>query len=70
GFCLIGGIMFLVVRGLSGVSSITVVTLAVQIAAGVLLYIVLSCVYLVRIRKKPVFVNEILKMLRIRYRFH
>ena len=46
-----------------------VVTMAVQIICGGLLYVVLACFYMIKIRRNPVLVNEGLKMLKIKYRF-
>lgn len=69
GFCAIGYIMYLAVNALSGVSENAVITLAVQIICGAVLYICIASVFMVKIRKSPVLVNEGLKMFRIKYRF-
>ena len=68
-FCMIGAIMFFAVESLSFISPSAVVTMAVQIVCGGLLYVLLASVYMIKIRKNPVLVNEGLKMLRIKYRF-
>ena len=68
-FCLIGAIMFFAVEALSHVSSHAIVTLAVQVICGAIIYVVLGCFYMIKIRKNPVLVNEGLKMLKINYRF-
>ena len=68
-FCLIGAIMFCVVEALSHVSSHALVTMAVQIICGAIVYILLGCFYMIKIRRNPVLVNEGLKMLKIKYRF-
>lgn len=67
-FCLIGTIMFFAVEALSHVSSSALVTMAIQIACGAVIYILLGCFYMIKIRKNPVLVNEGLKMLKIKYR--
>ena len=68
-FCTIGTIMFFVVEALPHVSSSALITMAVQVICGAIVYIFVGCFYMVKIRKNPVLVNEGLKMLRIKYRF-
>lgn len=68
-FLFIGIIMYFVVRALDGVSSIAVVTIAIQIVVGVIVYFALGIFYMLKIKKNPVLVNEGLKILRIKYRF-
>lgn len=68
-FCVIGLLMFFVVRELSRVCSSAVITMAVQVICGGMLYIILSTFYMVAIRKNPVLLNEVLKVLKINYRF-
>ena len=68
-FCIIGAIMFFAIKVLSHISDYAWVTLIVQIVCGAVIYVSLGCFYMVRIRKNPVLVNEVLKTLRIRYRF-
>lgn len=68
-FCIIGAIMFFAVEALSHVSKSSLVTMAVQVSCGAVVYVVIGCFYMVIIRKDPVLVNEALKMLRIKYRF-
>ena len=68
-FCLIGAVMYVVVRMLSTVSTSALVTIAVQVCCGAAVFLVLSIFYMVKIIRQPVLVNEALKMLRIRYRF-
>lgn len=69
-FCVIGAIMFFLIEVLSHVSNHAVVTMAVQIVSGAIIYIGLGSFYMIKIRKNPVLVNEGLKMLRIKYRFN
>ena len=65
-FCIIGAIMFFVIEALSHVSSNVVITMVVQMICGGILYMLLACFYMVKIRKNPVLVNEFFKMLRIK----
>ena len=68
-FCLIGAVMYLLVRTLTHVSHNALIVMGLQVICGALLYIILSCFFMVRIRRNPVLVNEGLKLLRIRKRF-
>lgn len=68
-FCVIGLIMYAVVSLLSDVSSNALITMAVQMACGAVVYMVLSAVYMIKIAKQPALINEGLKTLRIKYRF-
>lgn len=69
GFCVIGTIMFFCIEGLSHISSHAIVTMIVQIVCGALIYITLASIYMVRIRKNPILVNEFLKLFKIKKRF-
>ena len=68
-FCLIGLLMYFIVVALSSVSSSAIITLSVQILCGGMLYVILACYYMIKIRKNPIIVNEGLKMLKIKHRF-
>lgn len=68
-FCIIGAIMFLIIEALSHVSNSAIITMIVQIISGTIVYVLLASIYMVKIRKNPVLVNEGLKILRIKYRF-
>lgn len=68
-FCMIGTLMFFAVEALSHVSSSSLITMAIQMVCGAMIYILLGCIYMIRIRKNPVLVNEGLKMLKINFRF-
>ena len=68
-FSIIGAIMFFVVEALSHFSSSALITMAVQVVCGALVYVFLGFFYMIKIRKNPVLVNEGLKMLKIKYRF-
>lgn len=68
-FCIIGAIMLIAVEALSHISSQAVVTMAVQVSCGAVVYILLGCLYMIKVRKNPTLVNEGLKLLRIKYRF-
>ena len=69
GFCAIGLIMLIVVEALSHISGNAAVTMLIQIISGAAVYILISCCFMIKIRKDPALVNEGLKMLRIKYRF-
>ena len=68
-FCIIGAIMFLVVENLSYVCENVLITMGVQVFCGAVVYVFLACLYMIKIRKNPVLVNEGLKMLHIKYQF-
>ena len=68
-FCAIGLFMFFVVRSLSNISWNTVITMAVQIICGAIVYTSLACIYMVKVVRNPVLVNEGLKIMRVKYRF-
>ena len=68
-FCVIGAIMFFAIELLSEITNNAIIILIVQITSGAILYFILSCFYMIKIRKNPVLVNEILKVFRIKYRF-
>ncbi len=65
-FCAIGGIMYFFVHALQHISSSAVITMGIQIIVGALIYILLSFVFMVKIRKNPVLVNEALKLLHLK----
>lgn len=68
-FCLIGTVMYFLVKALSHIGNSAPVTMAIQIVCGGLLYVLMGCFYMIKIRKFPILVNEGLKILRVRYRF-
>lgn len=68
-FCIIGAVMFLVIKALSHVCSSALITILAQVVCGAFVYVLSSCIFMVKIRKNPVLVNEGLKLLRIKYRF-
>ena len=68
-FCVVGAIMFFAIRTLPGLMNNTAVTIVLQVVSGAVIYVLLACLFMVKIRKKPVLVNEGLKMLRIKKRF-
>lgn len=69
GLCLIGFVMYIAVNALSHISGNALITMLVQIAVGGVIYLTLSFVYMVKIRKNPVLINECLKLLHIKKRF-
>ena len=68
-FCAIGFVMYLVVHVLSSVNSSAIITMGAQIIAGAIIYVMIACIYMIKIKKNPVLVNEGLKMLHIKKRF-
>ena len=68
-FCVIGAVMYFVVRMLSHVSAYALVTMGLQVCCGAAVFIVLAVFYMVKIIRQPVLVNEALKILHISYRF-
>ena len=68
-FILIGLIMYVCVVSFKSLSWHPVPTLLMQVFAGVLLYMILACAYMIKIAREPALVNEGLKILRIRKRF-
>lgn len=68
-YLIIGLFMFLAVR-LVGISlPLSVLSLIIQIVVGAIVYGVLATIYLVKVVKQPFLINEILKLLHIKYRF-
>lgn len=66
----IGLIMYIVIYLISNMNGLSVVTImAAQIICGVIVYLSLSAIYMVKAIKQPFLVNEILKFLHIRKRF-
>ena len=68
-FIIIGLVMFFVVELVPGLGLAAVPTLILQICIGALVYLPLAFIYMIKIAKKPVLVNEGLKILKIKYRF-
>ena len=68
-FVLIGGIMYALIRLISGFGGTGVLTMAIQVAAGGALYMLLAAFYMIKIRHEPVLFNEGLKLLHVKYRF-
>lgn len=68
-FCAIGFVMYLGVDALSSVSNNAVITMGIQILVGVIVYVIMACVYMIKVKKNPVLINEGLKMLHIKKRF-
>lgn len=68
-FCAIGFVMYLVVHVLSSVNSSAIITMGAQIIVGAIIYVMIACIYMIKIKRNPVLVNEGLKMLHIKKRF-
>ncbi len=73
GFCGIGFIMYIVICMLPNMRLFTnsspILTMLVQILCGIIIYISLSAIYMIKIIKQPVLVNEVLKILHLKKRF-
>lgn len=67
-FCVFGAVMFFVVKALSNISGNPLITLTVQVVSGAFIYILLSCFYLIIIRKNTNLLNEVLQTHRIKNR--
>ena len=68
-FCLIGLVMFFVVEALSNVGHKAIITLLVQIACGGMFYVLVTGFYMVKIKRNPTIINQVLKILKIKYKF-
>lgn len=68
-FCLIGFIMFLIITVIESIQISIIATIIVQVIVGAIVYMALTTLYLVKFIKEPTIVNELLKVLRIKYRF-
>ena len=68
-FILIGGVMFAAVKAVELLKLHPLWTLILQVALGAIVYVPLACFYMVKLAKKPVLVNEGLKLLRLKRRF-
>lgn len=66
GFCLIGLIMYLPVVFLSNIVDNKFITLIIQVSVGVVIYLLLSVIYMVKILKKPFLVDYALKYFHIK----
>lgn len=73
GFCGIGFIMYMIIYALPNmrvfIDSSAILTMAVQILCGVIIYLSFSAIYMIKIIKQPVIVNEVLKFLHLKKRF-
>lgn len=68
-FCVIGLIMYVLIRQIPSMNAGPVITMGLQIVAGAVIFIVLSSIYMIKILKQPIILNETLKTLKIRVRF-
>ena len=64
-FCGIGAVMFAAVYALCGLRYSAPITLLIQILTGIMIYVLLSGFYMIKIIKNPVLINEGLKTLHI-----
>ena len=68
-FLMFGAIMFLALRGIPLLLSGTII-IVVQVLIGILLYVSLSMIFLIKIKKDYELINNIFKMLRLKKRFY
>lgn len=68
-FCAIGFVMYLGVHALSSVSGSAVITMGVQIITGAVIYLVIGCLFMLKIKMNAFLINEGLKFLHIKKRF-
>lgn len=73
GFCGIGFIMYMIIDMLPNIRLFIdlspILIMAVQILCGVIIYLSFSAIYMIKIIKQPVLVNEVLKFLHLKKRF-
>ena len=69
GLCVIGLIMFFCVKAVSYMHFSPPIILCLQIVVGGVVYVTFAGIYMVKIRKNPIIINECLKMLHIKKRF-
>ena len=70
GFILIGCIMYCLISFWGGLNTSDIIKIMIKIASGVIVYVVLSIIYIVYILKNPIFVNYVLESLHIKHRFN
>lgn len=68
-YFIIGFFMFFAVRAIRLLLSQSVLSLLIQIGVGAFVYVALVTIYLVKVARQPLLINEILKLLHIKYKF-
>lgn len=68
-FVLIGAIMFAAVKAVGLLPLHPAAMFVLQVITGVLVYIPFACVYMLKIAKKPMLINEALSILKVKHRF-
>lgn len=68
-YILIGGIMFFLVKGLNALIRESIFSIILQIIVGGAFYVISVAVYQLKIEKQSFFINEVMKLLRLKYRF-
>ncbi len=61
--------MYFLIKGLNILICGNILSVVVQIAIGGLFYILCVAAYQLKVEKRSFFVNEVLKLLHIKYRF-
>lgn len=65
-FCLIGFIMYVVIYFIREIFNKPLMIMVSQVLIGSIVYLLLACIYLIKIKKNTILVNEALKMLHIK----
>lgn len=68
-FCIIGLIMLVLVKAIESMHLDALYTMLLQVSSGAIVYCLLGSIYMIRIKKEPKIVNEVLRILRIPRRF-
>lgn len=68
-FCLIGFIMYVVISKIRTVFDIPIAIMGAQVILGGIIYMLLAALFMIKIKKNPTLVNEVLKLLHINKKF-
>ena len=68
-FCLIGFAMYVVISKIRIVFNIPLAIMGAQVILGGIIYMLLAALYMIKIKKNPTLVNEVLKLLHIKKKF-
>lgn len=61
--------MYIVISNIRNVFDIPLVIMGVQVILGSIIYMLLAVLYMIKIKKNPTLVNEVLKLLHIKKKF-
>ncbi len=68
-FCLIGALMYIGIDWIESLNMPTIITLVFQVSLGALIYVFLSCYYMLKVKKEPFVVNSLFKTFKIKKTF-